>query len=113
MAGRFVRPPRPVAVVQVPTVDDPATDRALDVIGDAVADLRARRERFAAKVSLVVGTNKVRHGLGRACLGYTITPTVLDAALAHRIDRTNPRPDLEVWIELSGSAQPDAVVEVY
>ena len=113
MAGRRARRPGGVDRTPAIRVDDTQTDRALQQIRQTLERLESARKRDVVEVDLVVGTNKVRHGLGRPVAGYTITPTVADATFAHRIDRENPRPDLEVWIVVINAAQPNAIVEVY
>ncbi len=113
MAGRKTVATRPVAQVQVPAVDDVATQRALDVLVGAVQSQQTGRQRVTITFDLVVGTNKVRHGLGRSCTGYNVTPTTADATFAHAIDKTNPSPQLEVWITVVGIAQPSATIEVF
>ena len=113
MAGRAPQRPRSVSSLTVASVDDEATQRALDQITAAVAKLQAKRDRDARTVDLAIGTNRVPHGLARPVLGYTITPTVASAAFAHAIDMTNPRPQLEVWITVVGADQPGARIEVY
>jgi hypothetical protein len=45
--------------------------------------------------------------------GYTLTPTVASAAFAHCLNRDNPRPDLEAWIDVIGADQPGAIVKVF
>lgn len=113
MAGRATQRPRAVSSLAVVQVDDANTARALSNVGDAVKKLQIGRDRDAKTFDLVIGTNRVRHGLGRAPLGYTITPTVASAVFAHAIDTTNPRPELEVWIAVIGTAQPGARVEIF
>ncbi len=113
MAGR--RPQR-IGSVQsagITVVDDPQVARAFEETGVAIARLERARSRETKAVDLVVGLNKVRHSLGRAVAGYTLVATVADAAFAHAIDLTNPRPDLEVWIRIIGVDQPDAQVETW
>lgn len=113
MAGR--RPQRigPVSALGVTQVDDPQTARAFEETSAAIQRLQRARSREAVTVDLIVGTNKVQHSLGRAAMGYTLTPTVADATFAHALDTTNPRPDLEVWITVIGVAQSDARVELW
>ena len=113
MAGRAIQRPRHVAVLSVSTVSDPPTQRALEQIQDAVQKQQAVRQRDAVIVDLIVGTNVVRHGLGRPVLGYTLVPTVADATFAHALDESNPHPELEVWITVIGVAQPRARVEAW
>lgn len=99
--------------MQLPSVDDPTTARALDSVTAAVTDLQSIRDRDHLTADLIVGTNKIQHGLGRAPIGYTITPTVADATFAHAINKSNPRPELELWITVVGVGQPGAAVEVW
>ena len=113
MAGRRIIPIRPAAQAVVPNVDDPQVSRALDVVADAVQDLQGRAQRVVVAADLVIGTNKIRHGLGRACKGYSIVPSVATIAFAHALNTANPRPDLEVWISVIGSDMPKAQVEVF
>lgn len=113
MAGRAVQRPATRTALGAVQVDDPQVARALDVVTGAVQKLESARSRVVVVQDLVIGTNKVRHGLGRAALGYSLVATVADAAFAHAIDDTNPRPELEVWISVSGAAQPRARVEVW
>jgi hypothetical protein len=113
MAARRPKAMRAVSRAPFVKVDDPKIDRALDGLRGAVHEIQEQRSRDVVQVDLVIGTNKVRHGLGRAAMGYSLTPTVASAAFAHAIDRTNPRPEAECWIEVIGTAQPGAVVEVW
>jgi hypothetical protein len=55
----------------------------------------------------------VHHGLGRACVGVNVTATAAFASFAYGINTANPRPDLEVWIDVVGDSMPNAVVEVF
>jgi hypothetical protein len=104
---------RPVAALGISDVDDPATKRAFDAVGAAVIRLQEARSRAQLTADLVVGRNVIRHGLGRAVVGYTLTATVANAAFAHAIDASNTKPDLEVWITVIGVAQPGARLEVW
>jgi hypothetical protein len=115
MAGRRARPPRGKERTPAIEVKDEQTDRALTQIRLHLDKLDAARKRDVIEFDLVVGTNKIPHGLGRPVAGYTITPTVTDpfVTFSHAIDRENPRPDLTVWITVIGVAQPKALIEVY
>ena len=113
MAGRRPQRVGPVSVLGVTQVDDPQTARAFEETSAAIQRLQRARNREAMVVDLEVGTNKLRHSLGRAALGYTLTPTVADATFAHALDASNPRPDLEVWVTVIGVDQPGARVEVW
>ena len=113
MAGRRIIPIRSAQRANVPNVDDPQIARAIDAVADAVQDVQGRAQRARTTANLVIGTNKVRHGLGRPCVGYTITPSVATIAFAHALNAANPRPDLEVWISVVGSDMPKAQIEVF
>lgn len=113
MAGRVPQVPRSVPGLVLPQVGDEPTARALQSLQDAIQLLQTARQRVGLTADLVIGTNVVRHGLGRAALGYSLTPTVASAAFAHALDTTNPSPELEVWITVIGAAQPGARLEIF
>lgn len=113
MAGRAVQRMRASAALSFDAVSDPATQRALEQTQTAVQQLQSERARDVRIADLVVGTNIVRHGLGRAATGYTLTATTADAAFAHAIDATNPRPEREIWVVVVGVAQPGARLEIW
>jgi hypothetical protein len=113
MPGRRPKRARAVSSLSVVQAEDESTNRALAQVGDAVQKLQAKRDRDAKTVDLLVGTNKVRHGLGRPVLGYTITPTYLTIAFGHALNTGNPHPELEVWIDVVGSDQEKARVEIF
>ncbi len=113
MAGRPVFAPSAVQVLSLHSVDDVKTDAALKLVGQAVAKLQRARARVVVTFDLAIGTNRIGHGLGRAATGYTLTPTVASAAFAHCINETATNPDLEIWIDVIGAAQPRARIEVY
>lgn len=113
MAGRRARPPRGKERTPAIEVKDEQTDRALTQIRLHLDKLDAARKRDVIEFDLVIGTNKVPHGLGRAAAGYTIVPTVVSAAFAHALNRENPRPDLTIWIVCIGVAMPNAIIEVF
>lgn len=113
MAGRKVRAIRPVSAIQVTAVEDEATQRAIDVLTVAIDDARSRPRVVIEDVDLAIGTNKIPHGLGRRVVGCHVTPTTASAAFAYAIDKTNPRPDLEIWLAVVGTVQSRCVVEVW
>lgn len=113
MPARKATPIRPVERVQNVTVKDAKTQQAVDAVAVAVQTLQKRRSRDVVTFNLVDGINKIPHGLGRAVEGYIIVPTELDATFASALDRSNPRPDLEVWIDITGGPQAEAVIEVF
>lgn len=113
MPGRRAERPSPTSSVSLIAPDDPTTARAIKAIEQAIQALQAKRSRFTTRASLIIGQNRVRHGLTRAAEGYTITPTAVASNFAHAIDTTNPNPELEIWITVSGTAQPDARIEVW
>ncbi len=113
MSGRVAKRPNVVAQVATIGVEDEATQRALDALTEAVQRLQGARLRDVRVVTLVAGLNKVPHGLGRAAQGFTVVPTVASAGFAAAIDLSNPRPEVEVWINTIGVDQPNARVEVW
>lgn len=113
MAGRKPERPRSVSSLGTVGVDDPATQRALDAVTAAVVKLQASRERDQVTVDLIIGTNRVRHGLGRPAVGYTVTPTFLTIAFGHALAEGNSHPDREIWIDVVGSDQFGAKVEIW
>lgn len=113
MAARRTTPPRAAVALSTPPVDDRKVSRALAQIDQAVQELQAAPARDVLTFDLVVGSNHVRHSLGRAVKGYSLTPTVADATFAHALDTSNSRPDREVWISVIGAAQPGARIEVF
>jgi len=114
MAARRAPALRSTAGIESLRAPDPAAQPQLTKVVEAIRALQQTAlARNAVTVSLVVGTNKVQHGLGRAYVGYTVTPTFATVAFGHAVAPGNPRPDLEVWIDVVGSAQPNAVVEVF
>jgi hypothetical protein len=99
----------------IPPTGDDATDRALKQVEQAVQVLQTTASRWYGTADLATGLNKIRHGLGRAVRGFTITMTATDAAFSSAINVSNPRPDLEVWIDVvdSGIGQRAARLEVW
>lgn len=83
-------------------------------LGDLVVavDAQARRttDRVRVTVDLVVGDNRVAHGLGRAALGATVTPTVADASFAWALTGGDAR---QAVITVIGVPQAKATVELY
>lgn len=109
MAGRRPAPPRTVAHVSIPEVEDETTQRALDGLLSAVQTLQVSRKRDYLEVSLVVGINRIPHGLGRPFLGFNLTRKTLNIAFDACISaEANPFPEREIWIDVTGS--PEAVV---
>lgn len=113
MAGRRTHASRPSLQVQVPTVDDSTTQRAFDVLTTAVQNIQNKRQRDVVTADLVVGTNKVSHGLGRPCTGFTVTLSATNLNFSAALDKTNTNPDHEVWVTVAGSAAAGVSIEVY
>jgi hypothetical protein len=116
MAAR--RPIKPHSVTRVATVRtaDPQTNRAIDALSLAVRKTQAERNRYVFRADIVDGTNKFKHSLGRPCEGYTLSMSIDIGTTRHYIDRTNPRPDLEIWIHLFSEDQltlTDTTIEVF
>lgn len=114
MAGRVGTKAKPVAYVQPPAVEDAQVQRALEVLTSAIQEIQSRPRRdVIVNVDLVVGTNKISHGLARPCVGYNLTITDANVVFTHAINKSNPRPDLEVWVTVVGTAQTATTIEVY
>ncbi len=113
MAGRRPKRVRQISGLSIAGVDDPAAQRALEQIEAEVQRLAAARLRDVKVSNLVIGTNRIAHGLGRRVVGYTITPTFCTIAFAHAINLENPHPEREVWIDVVGSDQDNAIIEVF
>ncbi len=93
-------------------LDDPTIDRAVDDVRGAVRALQSRPGYQTIEVDLAIGTNTVKHGLGRAPSHVNVTPTVASAAFAWAADSTAAHPELQVTIIVVGAAQPGASVLV-
>lgn len=118
MAGRVAKPPGTVTSLSIR--DDGQKTSTTDAAGlqvqqamQAVQSTLNQQRRQVVKMDLAIGRNVVRHALGRDARGYTLTPTVANAAFAHAIDTSNPNPGREVWINVIGAVQPGAQIEVW
>ncbi len=109
-------PTRPPSRSQLQTgtlVDsDPATiSRLLSDLGTAQqASDATRRDRFSTVIDLVVGANKVNHGLGRRAQGMTLTPTVADQTFAWAMTASD---DKQVTVTVLNVAQPKCPLEIF
>ena len=114
MPARRPLPIRSVQSLAFGDVDDPATKRALDAVGDAVRKMQTSRSRVQLTADLAIGINRISHGLGREAFGFMVTPTVASATYAVALVTSgNGHPELEVWINVIGAAQPGARIEVF
>jgi hypothetical protein len=84
----------------------------LRALSSAVESVRSRGEVDPVTADLVVGSNFVRHGLGRAPRFVQVTPAVADATFGWAWIKTSPHADRQVRIDVVGVAQPGAVVIV-
>jgi len=103
------RPPQrqQVSPHQVPTWE--SASRANDAITAQLGAL-SQHERNILVVDLVVGANRINHGLSAAARGATLTPTVADASFAWSFAASG---DKQVVITVVGVNQPKAIVEVF
>ena len=106
---RVVTPPTKQQVTphQVPTWD--SASRANDQINQVISQLPTV-ERKTLTVSLVVGANRVNHGLSGPARGCTVTPTVADATFAWSFAADGAK---QAVITVVGVPQPNATVEVF
>lgn len=111
-----VKPQRPVQRQQLQTgtlldADPSKVSRHLSDLATAVQAGEQRAiQRSGSTVDLVVGANRINHGLGRAPLGATVTPTVADASFAWALTGGDAR---QAVITVIGVPQPKAYVEVF
>lgn len=113
MAGRRAVRPTSMVLLSTDAVADTTTQRALEATSDAVQRLQSAPRREVVTSDLVIGTNVLRHGLGRAVVGYTLTPTFATIAFGHALNTDNPNPSRELWIDVVGSDQDGARVELW
>jgi hypothetical protein len=111
-----VKPSRPQARQQLQTgtlvnADPASVSRHLSDLATAVqASERRAVDRVRVTVDLVVGDNRIAHGLGRPALGATVTPTTADATFAWALTGGDSR---QAVITVVGVPQPRASVEIY
>lgn len=115
MPARRARPLRTALRIVTPSTDagPEATERAVLELGRAVDQIVAAPTFRLLVTDLVVGLNKIPHALGRAPRSAFVTPTVADAGFSAAYDPGrdgNPSPHREVWITLTGVAQPRAQI---
>lgn len=109
MAAKRPSPPRPRdQVVAFATNTPDSTQRAVDQLQQAAGKLSAPRS--VRVVDLIVGANRINHGLGRKAQGATVAPTVADATFAWSFA---PDGDRVAIITVVGVAQPGATVECF
>jgi hypothetical protein len=80
-------------------------DRAIDDLSQAIGRL-GEGESFT-DVDLVVGTNRLNHGLGRRPVALEVMPAAANASFAWGYDpeqADNPHPDRQAWITVTGTA---------
>lgn len=117
MANSRAQRPRTIPQIANAASDpDRATSAAIDQLTTEVARIGglAVLSRQVIVTALVVGVNRINHGLRRPVRGYTLTPSVADASFAHALTtagNTDPRTCL--LITVVGVAQPTATLEVY
>lgn len=110
MPASVIRRPKARAALVGGSVEDGATQRALDDVATAVNKLEQAGDRVSVAVDLIIGDNRINHGLGRKPNGATLTPTVADASFAWAMTSADER---QVVIEVIGAAQPGAEVELH
>lgn len=81
--------------------------RSISVLEDL---FQARTPRSAITIDLVIGDNRIPHGLGRKSRGANVSPTTANAAFGFS---HAPDGDLIAVITVVGVAQPGATVEIY
>lgn len=105
------RPQRPASRPQIVPIQA-STASSQQIAFDQLERLAAKLPvpRATITVDLIVGTNRIVHGLGRKSRGATVSPSVADATFAWS---HAPDGDLVAVITVVGVAQPGASVEIY
>lgn len=67
-------------------------------------------DRSSGNTDLIVGANRINHGLGRAPRGATVTPTTADASFAWALTGGDAK---QAVITVIGVPQPGAYVEIF
>jgi len=89
---------------------DPVASRLISTAASGIADLQAKQAPSAVIVhDLVVGANRINHGLGRRARLAHVVPTVADATFAWAFGVDN---DTQAIITVVGVPQPGAIVEI-
>lgn len=111
MPARVVARPQTRTQLQTGTqmAGDPATSRLLSDLGAAVQSIPVR-DRVPVVVDLVVGDNKVNHGLGRPARGMTLTPTKADATFAWAMTASDER---QATVTVVGTGQTKCPLEFW
>jgi hypothetical protein len=104
------RPPvRAQLSTGTPISGDPIISRHLSELGDAQEQQQGRLgDRKQVTASLVVGSNRVNHGLGRPARTCHVTPSVADASFSYALTSSDSR---TATITVVGVAQPSCAVE--
>lgn len=102
------RPKAASQLVEHQTGGDPAQSRINDQVAEQLAKPAAQRS--VAFVDLIVGVNRINHGLAGRARGAIVAPTVADATFAYSWAVDNDR---QVVITVVGVAQPGAAVEAF
>jgi hypothetical protein len=113
MAGRRPTKIPAVDLISINDVDDPAVARALTQIAEDVSALQARLAGEAFEVDLEIGMNVIVHNLGRQPRSVIVTPTIADSSFAWAYRRDALLGAKQLLIEVIGTAQPRALVEVH
>ena len=112
MPPQVTKRPASAAKLMIGTVlnGDPVVSRLISTTASAIDDLQAKQATSViVKVDLVVGANRINHGLGRRARLAQVTPTVADATYAWAFSTDN---DSQVIVTVIGVPQPSAVVEI-
>lgn len=92
-----------------PIAGDPIISRHLSELGDAQEAQQGRLvDRNQVDASLVVGDNRVNHGLGRPAKTCHVTPSVADATFGYALKSSDTRTAV---VTVVGVAQANCTVE--
>lgn len=107
MPARRPIPAKPVQRVQSVGVSDGPTSRALDKLAAAVQETQAKATSQVVDADLAIGSNIVRHALGRRPRFVTVMATATGASWA-----VTARDARTVTIAVATAAMPSAAVRV-
>jgi hypothetical protein len=103
------KPVRPVQREQVIASSSGSPEGMRRAIGQLEQLARIAAPRKSITVDLIVGDNRIAHGLGRMSRGAFVSPSVADATFAYS---HAPDGDRIAVITVVGVAQPGALVEI-
>lgn len=105
---RFLAAPAAIAAspAGVKVDDSRSIERAIGQVADAVNAV-VETGRTYVDADLVIGTNRIAHGLGRPAIRVEVIPATANATFAWGFDpaqSTNATPERLAYVEVTGTA---------